>query len=139
MLAYKLEYVQNHLYPMNVDPMSNVTDVFAYVPWFLACNQQRYPYWFGLPDPRNKDFVQSLGQQGKVNTQKKLFLKEGCFDEPGKNEIPCLSGWIKVNNNLDDPGAGAWARPVRVKMELPSSPSCGTGKCQKRVVDSLTR
>ena len=25
-----------------------------YVPWFLACNPHRFPYWFGKPEPRNK-------------------------------------------------------------------------------------
>ena len=25
-----------------------------YTPWFLACNQKRYPYWYSKPDPRNQ-------------------------------------------------------------------------------------
>ena len=140
MLAYKLEYVQKHLFPMNVVPLSNVTDISAYVPWFLACNRQRFPYWFGFPDPRNKDFLKYLEKQGNQE-KRKLFLQEGCFDEPGKQDIPCIGTWIKVNKSLDDPGAGAWARPVKVKKELkPSSSSkCGTGKCHKSLVDKLTR
>ena len=31
-----------------------------YVPWFLACNPVRFPYWFGKPDPRNGDMVSAL-------------------------------------------------------------------------------
>ena len=33
----------------------NVTnDTEKFVPWFLKCNAKRYPYWFGVKDPRNK-------------------------------------------------------------------------------------
>ena len=39
---------------MMVDPLSEATDVSAYIPWFLACHPSRYPYWHGMPDPRNK-------------------------------------------------------------------------------------
>ena len=28
-----------------------------YIPWWLQCNPERYPYWFGKPDPRNKDLL----------------------------------------------------------------------------------
>ena len=28
-----------------------------YIPWWLACNPQRFPYWFGQPDPRNQELV----------------------------------------------------------------------------------
>ena len=34
-----------------------------YVPWWLACNPARYPYWFGRPDPRNALLLQEFGQQ----------------------------------------------------------------------------
>ena len=29
----------------------------GYVPWFLACEPHRFPYWFGEPDGRNKDLL----------------------------------------------------------------------------------
>jgi hypothetical protein len=35
------------------DPAAEVTDVAIEVPWALACAQDRFPYWFGQPDPRN--------------------------------------------------------------------------------------
>ena len=28
-----------------------------YIPWWLQCNPERYPYWFGKPDPRNIDLL----------------------------------------------------------------------------------
>ena len=33
------------------------------VPWFLACNRRRYPYWFGEPDPRNQDLLEALNKK----------------------------------------------------------------------------
>ena len=37
-----------------MDPVKEVEDMEPYVPWFLACNPHRFPYWFGKPEPRNK-------------------------------------------------------------------------------------
>ena len=37
-----------------LDPVESVTDMEMYVPWFLACNPDRFPYWFGRREPRNK-------------------------------------------------------------------------------------
>ena len=31
-----------------------------YVPWYLDCNRDRYPYWFGKLDSRNTFLVESL-------------------------------------------------------------------------------
>eukprot|EP00963_Diacronema_lutheri_P010368 scaffold1033_cov454-Pavlova_lutheri.AAC.3 len=31
-----------------------------YTPWFLACNQKRYPYWYSNPDPRNQALLYVL-------------------------------------------------------------------------------
>ena len=43
-----------------MDPIEQVQDMKKYIPWFLNCNKDRYPYWFGKPDPRNKDLSRSL-------------------------------------------------------------------------------
>ena len=37
-----------------LDPVESVEDMEMYVPWFLACNPDRFPYWFGRQEPRNK-------------------------------------------------------------------------------------
>ena len=37
-----------------LDSVESVTDMEMYVPWFLACNPERFPYWFGKPEPRNE-------------------------------------------------------------------------------------
>ena len=53
------------------DDIQEVTDVSAEVPLSLECNKERFPYWFGLSDPRNKilhhklkDFRNSVGITG---------------------------------------------------------------------------
>ena len=29
-----------------------MTDITPYLPWWLECNPDRFPYWWGLPDSR---------------------------------------------------------------------------------------
>ena len=41
-------------YKDRLDPIEDVDDMEMFVPWFLACNPERFPYWFGKPDPRNE-------------------------------------------------------------------------------------
>ena len=42
------------------DPIEKVTDVEKYIPWFLECNPDRFPYWYGKQDPRNVDLLRAL-------------------------------------------------------------------------------
>ena len=28
-----------------VTPLDSATDVLPFIPWYLGCNQQRFPYW----------------------------------------------------------------------------------------------
>ena len=32
----------------------------GYVPWYLACQRNRFPYWFGEHDGRNRDLLEAL-------------------------------------------------------------------------------
>ena len=43
-----------------LDPIDVVEDKEIYVPWFLACYQEKFPYWFGKPDPSNEVIRRSL-------------------------------------------------------------------------------
>lgn len=43
-----------------IDNVSAITDMERYVPWYLDCNRDRYPYWFGKLDSRNKILFESL-------------------------------------------------------------------------------
>lgn len=45
-----------------MDPLPEARDVDHYIPAGLACNVQRFPHWFGLPDPRNADMAILLAQ-----------------------------------------------------------------------------
>ena len=42
------------------DPIESATDVQKYIPWFLECNKERFPYWFGNTDPRNYQLLEVL-------------------------------------------------------------------------------
>ena len=42
------------------DSMDKVTDVNKFIPWFLTCNPNRYPYWIGEADSRNEDLLKSM-------------------------------------------------------------------------------
>ena len=41
-------------------PLDKAPDVTPHVPWFLACNTHRFPYWFGQPDPRNYHLLMAM-------------------------------------------------------------------------------
>ena len=135
-LAYRLEYVQSALYPMNLSPLANSSDIDPFVPWFLACNKQRFPYWYGHPDPRNQAFLDALGETNKDMGTKKLFLTEGCFDEALRNDQPCIESWIKVKANTTDPGAGVWARRVKVIVRSDLDKSLRNNR-NKKFVDKV--
>ena len=135
-LAHRLEYVQDALYPMRVDALTNSSDVDPFVPWFLACNEQRFPYWYGQPDPRNQAFVDALGETNKETGTKTLFLTEGCFDEALTNDVPCLKSWIRVKSNSTDPGSGVWARRVKVRVGSDLDKSLRNNR-NKKVVDRV--
>ena len=47
-------------YKDRLDPIEDVDDMEMFVPWFLACNPERFPYWFGKPDPRNEVLRRAL-------------------------------------------------------------------------------
>ena len=114
-----MDYVQDWLFPMLVDPLSSSPDVEPHIPWFLACNADRYPYWFGKPDPRNANIIAALQCNGRTSyAPTKLFIEEGCFDESARHSPtkPCLSGWVNlqyVKTSMEEVGgAGGWGRRV---------------------------
>ena len=49
------------------DNVTSITDMSRYVPWFLECNQNRYPYWFGNPEARNKYLFEALNSYFSSN------------------------------------------------------------------------
>ena len=120
-LAYDLEYVQMAIHTMYLHNLTRAQDAEPHTPWFLECNKERYPYWWGEPDTRNKVFVDALkkGDHQDINDDEetKLFLIEGCNEHFGENLIPCRESWIKINKTVDDPGAVVWARRVLIKKE----------------------
>ena len=48
----------------SLDDLKFVEDISPEVPRYLACNRERFPYWFGQNDPRNEKIVQALREFG---------------------------------------------------------------------------
>ena len=75
-----------------LDPVEAVHDIDLELPWFLDCNRERFPYWFGKPDGRNEILLQRLaalrkfrysgGQNGKNSSH--LFTT-GYYNHPDKH------------------------------------------------------
>ena len=42
------------LFSSRLERISMIKNTSKFVPWFLECNAMRYPYWYGVKDPRNK-------------------------------------------------------------------------------------
>ena len=55
---YHLDYAKP--FQQRLDPVESITDMEKFVPWFLKCNPQRYPYWFGHTDQRNQILQEAL-------------------------------------------------------------------------------
>jgi hypothetical protein len=51
------------------DPVDRVVDVAREVPWALACAPDRFPYWYGRPDPRNGLLAQLLARDEALHSQ----------------------------------------------------------------------
>ena len=49
---------------LSLDDIKAVEDISPEVPRYLACNRERFPYWFGQNDPRNEKIVQALREFG---------------------------------------------------------------------------
>ena len=70
----QLEEEQQLHYTLDSDPewkerLINITDadqehqhLLGYVPWFLSCNRDRFPYWYGDSDSRTKALLYVLKQ-----------------------------------------------------------------------------
>ena len=64
MRAFDIHLILSLLLNTVLDDVKSVEDISAEVPRYLACNQQRFPYWFGQNDPRNKKIHQALREFG---------------------------------------------------------------------------
>ena len=53
-LRYNNQDTVAKLFSSRLERIDLVNDTAKFVPWFLECNEKRYPYWFGAKDPRNK-------------------------------------------------------------------------------------
>jgi len=63
MMVYNLD--TKPFWRSEVDEIEKVDDISKQLPWFLECNPDRYPYWFGKPDPRNVQLVAAMHSGAK--------------------------------------------------------------------------
>lgn len=49
-----------------LDPVAEATDLIPKIPYYLSCNRERFPYWFGYHDKRNGDFLDKIKQFKKI-------------------------------------------------------------------------
>ena len=54
--------------------MAAVSDMTAYVPWWLDCNRARFPYWYGEREPRLEQLYEALQFPQLYSMDSNLFL-----------------------------------------------------------------
>jgi len=70
MMVYNLD--TKSFWKSKVDEIEKVDDISKQLPWFLECNPDRYPYWFGKPDPRNAQLMTAM-RSGGTKDEKPLI------------------------------------------------------------------
>ena len=53
-------FVSHRSWKARSDNINTVTDMKKYVPWYLECNPDRFPYWFGNIDSRNNFLINEI-------------------------------------------------------------------------------
>ena len=105
-----LDSEQENLYNMvdkqcwlaQCDDMKEVLDVEKFVPWFLSCNPNRYPYWFGHPDPRNEDLHRSMQDVNhSLQHVAQSYWTRSDVQKLFKKSIFAISGSKKVGKNFN--------------------------------------
>ena len=74
-----------------LDPVETVHDIDFELPWFLDCNRDRFPYWFGQPDGRNVILLQRMAALrkalhfgGKHGMKSSHLFTAGFYNHPDK-------------------------------------------------------
>ena len=92
-IQYILHTIRLYIYISLPDPVAEATDLIPKIPYYLSCNRERFPYWFGHPDKRNGDFLDKIKQFKKM----KGFVV--------RNKCPFLFNLAYVTVNVTSFGA----------------------------------
>ena len=57
------------------DPVESVSDVVTRVPWWLECNKARFPYWYGVREPRLEVLYEALQHPEAFSLDTLMFLE----------------------------------------------------------------
>ena len=78
----------------DIDPVEKSPDVVGELPWFLRCNANRFPYWWGRPDSRYETMLEMLAESkhkfyipDQYEILRKLFRRY--FYANPKNKAAC--------------------------------------------------
>ena len=55
--------------------MESVSDVVTRVPWWLECNKARFPYWYGVREPRLEALYEALQHPEAFSLDTLMFLE----------------------------------------------------------------
>ena len=98
---YNLYYSQ--MWAEVLDPVNTVKDIELELPWFLDCNRERFPYWFGKPDGRNEILLEKIflikHHYSKVKFGRKRsshLFSQGYYARPGSDKSKD-NGFITIN------------------------------------------
>ena len=83
--------------------MSSITDMERYVPWYLDCNRDRFPYWFGKLDSRNKilyDSLQNYFNKSFVSSLQNDGGRERDFSDSPKANFPFSLFFVLIGLGL---------------------------------------
>ena len=102
MTIEEMEEEQERLYNLHyrscwgadTDSVEKSIDVKPYLPWFLECNPERFPYWFGKPDGRYQKMLEimvAFRNKVQYTKQKEIFRKlfKRYFFPNRKNRLAC--------------------------------------------------
>jgi len=70
---YNLEYRKFWL--SRIDPIAKVNDIDPYIPWWLECNKERFPYWFGEREPRLEQLFEAFQKPHQYNLDSFMFYE----------------------------------------------------------------
>ena len=73
-----------------LDPVELAKDVEGKLPWFLDCNKDRFPYWFGRQDGRNQllmERVKSMNITMELTKSCPFILKRILYAHPNNKGL----------------------------------------------------
>ena len=82
-----------------IDPIAKVNDIDPYIPWWLECNKERFPYWFGEREPRLEQLFEAFQKPHQYNLDSFMFYEQN-FDRT-RTLMSSVALWEHVSWHSD--------------------------------------